>query len=75
MNVNEEKIIWQKVLNEAKKGSFTYVFYVWEQVEHLTKKIVLAKGTHPQMQTKIVATGLDAYQFEDLVNDFNTQRR
>lgn len=63
--------VWKKVLKEAEKGAYTHVFYVWEQLEHITKKIILAKGNYPKLQSKIIATNQDPFYFQKLVSDFN----
>lgn len=67
----KESIIWEKVILSVKNNSFTHLFYIWEQVEKKTKKIVGAKGNYPNLQTKIIVTRLDPNSFEELVNDFN----
>lgn len=67
----QESIIWEKVILSIKNNHFTHLFYVWEQLEHKTKKIIGAKGNYPHVQSKIIATKLDPFSFKDLVNSFN----
>jgi hypothetical protein len=67
----KEHIIWDKVQSLSKKKGFTHLFYVWEQYEQITKKIVGAKGKYPNLQSKIIATKLDPLSFEELISAFN----
>lgn len=67
----QESIVWDKVIMSVKNNSFTHLFYIWEQMEHKTKKIVGAKGNYPHLQSKIIATKLNPLSFKKLVDNFN----